>query len=425
MSKILKSEIFAAVIVSIVLIQSCEKAKTDINPGNPVAITTVAYQKDVIDSANRFAFDLFKPIIAGSNGSGNILISPFSITSALSMTLNGAAGSTLDSMKKALRFEGETLDQINSTYQTLMTEMVSADPLVELDIANSVWVQKGITVKQDFMTIVENWYKAEAKSIDVNDPNAVNTVNSWIAEKTHDKITNMLDYIDPNLAMLLINAIYFKGMWRYQFNASDTKEEPFYLTSSSSSESVPMMHQTTNLQVAWDDNVTIVDIPYGQGNFSMLVALPDSDIATSDVASALTQAKWNEWIGLLAKSTQKVNLIMPKFKYGYKRLLNDDLINLGMGIAFGVGGAADFSNICDLTTQISRVIHQSYIETDEEGTEAAAATIVEIVVTSYPDQGPTVWNVNIDRPFLYFIHETSTGTILFMGKVGDPAAGSK
>ena len=138
-----------------------------VDPGNPVTISTEAYQKEVIDSANRFAFDLFKPILAGANGSENILISPFSITSALSMTLNGAAGETLDSMKKALRFEGETLDQVNATYLKLMTEMIPVDPHVELEIANSVWVEKKFEVKQDFMTNVENWYKAEARSIDV------------------------------------------------------------------------------------------------------------------------------------------------------------------------------------------------------------------------------------------------------------------
>jgi serine protease inhibitor len=419
MNKIFKSELFAAIIISLVLVPSCKKSDSNaVDPGNPVTISTEAYQKEVIESANGFAFDLFKPMLAGAKESDDILISPFSITSALSMTLNGAAGETLDSMKKALRLEGQTLDQVNATYLKLMTEMVPVDSHVELDIANSVWVEKKFEVKQDFMTNVGNWYKAEARSIDITDPNALNTVNSWIADNTHDKITNMLDYLDPNLAMLLINAIYFKGMWRYQFKTSDTSEEPFYLTFTSS-ESVPMMHQTTDLQVAKDANVTIVDIPYGQGNFSMLVVLPDAGITTSDIASTLTQEKWNEWTGLLATNTQKVDLSMPKFKYGYKRLLNDDLTSLGMGIAFS--DSADFSNISNQPTKINRIIHQSYIETNEEGTEAAAATVVEIV-SSVAIQS---WNVNIDRPFLYFIHETSTGTILFMGKVGDPAAGSK
>jgi serine protease inhibitor len=178
------------------------------------------------------------------------------------------------------------------------------------------------------------------------------------------------------------------------------------------------MHQEENLNAAKDNNLTIVDIPYGQGNYSMLVVLPDADITTSDVAEALSPSQWNEWIELLANNnTHKVELSMQRFKYKYKRLLKNDLIDMGMGIAFS--DLADFSNISDQELKISRVIHQSFIETDEEGTEAAAATIVEIVFKTSGLE-PSVWKVEINRPFLYFIHETSTGTILFMGRVSDP-----
>jgi serine protease inhibitor len=423
MNKIFKSELFAAIIISLVLVPSCKKSDTNpVDPGNPVTISTEAYQKEVIDSANRFAFDLFKPILANAKGTENIMISPFSITSALSMTLNGAAGETLEAMKKALRLDGKTLEQVNETYLKLMTEMVPVDERVELDIANSVWVEKKFEVKQDFMTEVQDWYKAEARSIDITDPDAVNIVNSWIAEKTHDKITNMLDYLDPALSMLLINAVYFNGKWRYQFDKADTKEEPFYVTPTTT-ETVPMMHLEENLEAMRDSNLTFVEIPYGQGNYSMLVVLPDNGITIADIVENLTPSKWSGWMESLANyNTHKVELRMPRFKYGYKRLLNDDLINLGMGIAFT--DFADFSNISDSPTKINRVIHQTFIETSEEGTEAAAATVVEMVNTTMGSE-PSVWKVNIDRPFLYFIHEISTGTILFMGNVGDPTAGSK
>jgi len=288
---------------------------------------------------------------------------------------------------------------------------------VVVEIANSVWVEKRLVVKQKFITDLQNWYKGEARKIDVTNPDAVKIVNDWIAEKTHDKITDMLDYLDPDLAMLLINAVYFNGKWRNQFNKTDTKEEPFYVTPSTP-KTVPMMHQEENLKAAKDNNLTIVDIPYGQGNYSMLVVLPDADITTSDVAEALSPSRWNEWMELLANNnTHKVELSMPRFKYKYKRLLNNDLIDLGMGIAFS--DWANFSNISDQELKISRVIHQSFIETNEEGTEAAAATVVEIVFKT-SGQEPSVWKVDINHPFLYFIHETSTGTILFMGRVSDP-----
>jgi len=419
MRSIFKVELFAAGILSLVLASSCEKAGINDqpnDPGNPVNISTDVHQKEVIDSANRFAFDLFKPLIADSKGEENLMISPFSITSALSMTLNGASGETFEAMRKALRLEGKTLEQINDTYLKLMTEMVPVDKRVVLEIANSVWVEKRLNVKEKFMTDVKTWFKAEAKGIDVTDPNAVNLVNDWIAEKTHDKITDMLDYLDPDLAMLLINAVYFNGKWRYQFDKADTKDEPFYVTSAKQKR-VPMMHQEENLKALRTGKLTIVDLPYGQGNYSMLVVLPDADVTTSDAADGLTPSRWNEWMDQLTDNTRKVELSMPRFKYEYKRLLNDDLIDLGMGVAFS--DWADFSNISNQALQINRVIHQSFIETNEEGTEAAAATIVEMIRTT-AGTGPSVLEVNLDRPFLYFIHEISTGTILFMGRVNDP-----
>jgi serine protease inhibitor len=401
---------------TLVIIFSCEKSITDDQPGDSVDIFTEPYQKEVIDSANKFAFDLFKPVIADAKGTENILISPFSITSALSMTLNGAAGETFEAMRKALRFEDKTIQEINETYLKLMSEMVPVDKRVILEIANSVWVEKRLIVKEPFITTLETWYKAEARNIDVKDPGAVDMVNGWIAEKTHDKITDMLDYLDPELAMLLINAIYFNGKWRYRFDEDDTSDEPYYVTPTSP-KNVPMMHQTENLKVAKPNNVTIVEIPYGQGNYTMVVVLPDENITTGEVADALTPELWQDWMDMLADNTREVELSMPRFKYKYKRLLNDDLINMGMGIAFS--DWADFSNISEQDLKISRVIHQSFIETNEEGTEAAAATIVEIVFVTSELQ-PTAWKVNIDRPFLYFIHETSTGTVLLMGRVSDP-----
>jgi len=404
----------------LVALSSCEKNSTKdqpVDPGEPVNIAIEIYQKAVIDSANRFAFDLFTPILKGSKADENIMISPFSISSALSMTLNGATGETYDAMTKALRLEGKTLQQINETYLRLMTEMVPVDELVTLEIANSVWVEKRLNVKQKFMSDLQTWYKAEARDIDVTDPNAVNTVNNWIAEKTHDKILDMLDYLDPQLAMLLINAVYFNGKWRYQFDKADTREESFYIAPSAP-KNVPMMHQQENLKCTVTDNVTLVDIPYGQGNYSMLIVLPDEGFTTSDIAVTTSSSTWIKWTDLLKENTHKVELSMPKFKYEYKRLLNPDLIGLGMGIAFS--GQAVFGNISDQPTMINRVLHQSFIETNEEGTEAAAATIVEMILLSYPPPEPAVWKIDINRPFLYFIHENSTGTILFMGRVGDP-----
>ncbi|MGB8358408.1 MAG: serpin family protein [Bacteroidales bacterium] len=396
------------------IMASCNKTNDNNLPGDPVPIDLTLKQKEVVDSANKFAFDLFVPIITENQGAENIMISPFSITSALSMTLNGAAGETFEAMKSGLRYGSETIEEINDTYLKLMKDMVPVDSRVVMDIANSVWVDKKLTVKQAFMTALETYYLAEARNIDVLDPASVDEVNGWISDKTNDKIQKMLESLDPDIAMLLINAVYFNGKWRYQFDKDDTQDKPFYISPDNPVQ-VPMMYQKEKFAVTKAGNTTLVELPYGQGNYSMVVMLPDEGVSTAEAAAQLSSKNWAQWMQNLSYETTEVELSLPKFKYEYKRELNDDLKNLGMGIAFDPDNA-DFSNISDQGLFISFVLHQTFIETNEEGTEAAAATVVGIGVTSVPMTNV----INVNRPFLYFIRETSTGTIVFMGQVADP-----
>lgn len=408
--------IMTTVMLSILsgIFTACEK-RSDPLPGDPVQIELSLKQKEVIESANEFAFSLFKPLVADAKGSGNIMISPFSVSSALSMTLNGASGETFEAMKDALAYSDKTLEEINETYLKLMNDMISVDPRVVMEIANSVWVEKNLTVKQPFMNSLETWYKAEARSFDVTDPAAVKMVNDWIAGKTHDKIKNMLESLDPDIAMLLVNAVYFKGKWRNQFDPDETGLKPFYVTGDAPVQ-VQMMHQKENFRVVNTGNATLVELPYGQGNYSMVVMLPDVGVTLSEALQLVTPENWYTWMTNLENAVSEVDLSLPRFKYEYKRKLNDDLTNLGMGVAFNPM-LADFSNMCDRGLFISFVLHQTFIETNEEGTEAAAATIVGMELTSVPNTRV----VNVNRPFLYFIRETTTGTIVFMGQVTDPS----
>lgn len=396
-----------------VIFVSCDRLKDEPEPGDPVQVDLTLKQKEVVDSANTFAFDLFRPIVEEDNGGQNLMISPFSITSALSMVLNGAAGDTYDAVSHTLRYNNRTLQEINETYLKLMREMISVDPRVTMEIANSVWVEKRLVVKQSYIDALKVWYLAEARNIDVSDPGAVDLVNGWIEEKTHDKIRDMIEYLSPDLAMLLINAIYFNGKWRYQFDKKETSDKPFYITADATV-SVPMMYQEENFALARSENATLIDLPYGQGNYTMVVMLPDEDVTLEEVATTLNPENWKTWMQQLSNGTSEVQLSLPKFEYEYKRTLNNDLKALGMEIAFSP--SADFSNITDQSIMISRVLHQTFIRTDEEGTEAAAATVVEFVFTSVPQTRV----VNINRPFLYFIRESTTGTIVFMGQVVDP-----
>jgi len=394
---------------------SCEDQTEKSLPADPVEINLSLKQREVVASANRFGFDLFRPVVAGEETGTNIMISPFSVTSALSMTLNGASGETFNAVRSALRYDGQSLEEVNETYRRLVTEMVPVDERVVMEIANSVWAENNFRVKKEFMDALKEWYLAEARNFDVTDPRSVDIINGWIEEKTHDRIQNMLSSLDRDLVMLLVNAVYFNGKWKHQFDIKNTAERPFFVTPGNPVK-VPVMYQKQKFAMSRQEKVTLVELPYGQGNYSMVVALPDEEIAPSEIVTGLDAGKWEEWMESLSYGPTEVELYMPKFKYEYKRKLNDDLISLGMGPAFAPG-IADFSRISDEEIFISFVLHQTFIENKEEGTEAAAATVIGFTRTSLPPE-PEV--IDINRPFLYFIRETTTGTIVFMGLVADP-----
>jgi len=222
----------------------------------------------------------------------------------------------------------------------------------------------------------------------------------------------MVDELDASTVMLLINAIYFKGIWNSKFDKANTVNRSFYKPDGSTAE-VPMMKQKADFKVYTGDNFVLAEFPYGQGNFVMDVILPNENNGLNSVATSLTNDNFSQWISGLEK--RETDLSFPRFKNSYKKKLKSILTDMGMGIAFYDG--ADFSNISDHNLLINDVTHQAFIETNEEGTEAAAATVVDIRLTSMP---PAPIVLNIDRPFIYIIREVTTNSILFMGKVADP-----
>jgi serine protease inhibitor len=404
----------ATVILScILLFAACKKDPAVILPIDPVQINLTTSQKSLISSQNSFSVDIFKNVLESSAGTENIIISPLSISTALSMTLNGANSETRDSMLKALRMNGLSPETINNSYKDLTPALLNVDKRVLITVANSVWTEKNFVVKKPFTDILSQYYGTEEKSFDITDPLVPKQVNSWIENKTNGLIKNMLDQLDQNTVMLLINAIYFKGKWNSQFDKENTSAGQFY-KNGGISEQVPFMKQTSDFKIYAGNGFTLAEFPYGQGNFVMDVLLPTDRDGLSKLIPMISTNSLNNWLDLMTE--RKTEVSFPKFKYGYKKELKDILSNMGMGIAFSDN--ADFSNI-DLALKISIVLHQAFIETNEEGTEAAAATIVGIIATSAPS-GPFVFNM--DHPFLYIIREKTTNTVLFMGRVVDPAA---
>ncbi|MCX6325409.1 MAG: serpin family protein [Bacteroidia bacterium] len=393
---------------------SCSKEPDEIFPSDPVPINLTADQVSLIESENSFAFDIFKKVIENSGGSENIIISPLSISYALSMTLNGANGATRDAMLEALRVNGITPEIINNSYKNLSEELLNVDKRVLISIANSVWTENNFVVKTPFTDILTGFYNAESKSFDIADQLAPEQINNWIESKTNGLIKNMVDKLNDNTVMLLINAIYFKGKWKSQFDVKNTVQRSFYKPGELTVE-VQMMKQTADFKIFTGDKFVLAEFPYGQGNFVMDVILPDDYNEVNGIIPLLNDNNFKGWINQMGE--RKTDLTFPRFKYGYKKQLKDVLTNMGMGIAFT--GNADFSNISDIDLLINDVTHQAFIETNEEGTEAAAATIVDVGLTSMP---LNPFALNVDHSFLYIIRETTTNSILFMGRVVDPLA---
>jgi serpin B len=410
----MKATLFTAILISATLI-SCEKNTTE----PPRVFQEIVINKttaDIIQSDNEFGLVLFREVVSADPESDNIFVSPTSIALALAMTYNGAAGETKTAMETALRKVGFTVEEINTSYKSLIDALVSVDPKVLLEIANSIWYREGFTVLQEFVTTNQQYYDAQVSSLDFNDAGAPGIINNWVSDKTHDKIKKIVEEINPQTVMYLINAIYFKGMWQTEFKKENTSDGPFYLNSGSPV-TVPLMKQTTALRYTANEVFSMTELPYGQGNFSMLVMLPQSGLSTDDIVSTLTPENWDTWMGELTE--RNVDLELPKFTFEYKNELKNELEAMGMGIAFS-DGQADFSKIYGAGGLfISKVLHKSFVEVNEEGTEAAAVTSVEIELTSVGPE-PQVTEFHVDHPFLFAIREKSTGTILFIGRVNNP-----
>jgi serine protease inhibitor len=371
-------------------------------------------EKSVVASANSFGFRLFSKINAVQTDT-NVFISPFSVSMAFGMALNGANGATLDSLKQALGDAGKSTDEVNQSYKNITATLTSLDPKVAFQIANSIWYATGFEVLQKFLDDNRTYFDAEVTSLDFSQPSALQTINNWVNTKTNGKIPTILDRIPIDAVMYLINAIYFKGAWTYQFDPQYTKDAPF-TCADGSTVSCQLMSQQATFAYYANSELQAIDLPYGDRMFSMTVILPRAGTSIDQFAAALTEGQWNSIVSQL--DSLKVNLYIPKFKLEYGRTLNDELKALRMNIAFHPG--ADFSRITPGSgIWISRVLHKTFVDVNEEGTEAAAATVIEFIRSSQGDQ-PTV--MRIDRPFIFAVREHRSGTILFIGKIVDPSA---
>lgn len=405
--------VLGLIIASTIL--SCEKTNQKKDEFKPVVLSEK--QKMVVASSNEFGFEFFKRAVAVSDNSVNMMVSPLSISMALGMMRNGAANATLDSMNRTLFVSGLSEAEINEAYKSIVETFRSLDPNVKMQIANSIWNRQGFTVNSDFLNSNKNYFDAEITSLDFSNPESVNTINTWVDDKTNHLIKKIVDQIPDEAVMYLINAIYFKGQWKCQFEPKDTKELDFLINGTNVK--VPTMRQKTNLRYFKGEYFEAVEMPYNQGNFNCTVLLPEAGKTINDIAPAMTLGNWTSWVDQFME--YEVTLEIPKFKYEYEeKNVKPVLEDMGMGIAFD-DNLADFSRINpDYQLFISDIKHKTFIETNEEGTEAAAVTSVEVGTTSINPDEPQPVLVQVNRPFIYLITEKSSQTILFIGVVNDP-----
>ncbi len=412
------STLFFLAFTTILLVASCEKSNSEINKDlpDPIKIDLRSSEAKMVKSDQQFAFEFFANVFneEAADKDDNFMVSPLSLSMALAMTWNGADGETKQAMQKVLRLDGYSDEEVNEYYKKLREALLKTDPTTKLAIANSIWTNKNVVIDSDFIKVNQDYFNSVVKSVDFADSKTVNELNQWAAENTNNLIDHVIDETDPMALMYLMNAIYFKGVWTSEFDAKNTTKKPFFYMNGKS-KNVDMMHQKTDFNYTENQLLQMVELPYGNQAFSMLVLLPKEGKMLADIISDLQ--KGDSWTALASGLREsEVDLYLPKFKTEYSKRLNDALINMGMGIAFDPS-RADFSRMSDHDAFISFVDQFTYISTDEVGTEAAAVTVVGIELTSY--QPPRTVTFNANRPFIYIIQENSTGSILFMGAVKD------
>jgi serine protease inhibitor len=366
----------------------------------------------VIETNNDFGLELWRKVLE-SEQSPNVMISPASVSISLGMTYNGAETTTREAFEEVLNYEGLTREEVNEITKELINVLVTNVKGNLLEIANSIWCDEGFPVKQGFIDLNSTYYDAQVKEIDLQTAQALETINDWVSEKTHGKIDRILEKIEPSTVMILLNALYFNCVWEVEFDPKDTRQAPFYTDAGTEYGKVEMMDLESTFNAAFTESLTAVELPYKNSKFSMFLFLPAEGTTVAQLVDGLDGEEWNRWMEQFSE-VKGFTVRMPRFEFEFERSLADDLVEMGLGIAFSL--QADFSGITPpADIFISDVIHKTFIKVSEEGTEAAAATAVTMDRFS-----SGFFGIQFDRPFLFAITENSSKSILFIGEVSEP-----
>lgn len=366
-------------------------------------------------SATAFACNLFVHL-AEAAPQRNTFISPASIALALAMVYNGACGDTRRAIARTLELDESDTDDLNEANAALQQQLSQLDSHIQIAIANALWVSDTFQLDCGFVHTVEHEYQAAVQTLDFAHQPVAQIVNDWVAAHTAGKITRLIDQLDRDTLLLLVNAIYFKGQWTEPFNRQLTQDGPFTLPGERQIQ-VPMMAQRSKYRYYEDRAFQAVALPYGGGRVCMYIVLPRPDVSLERFIHQLNGKDWERWMTHFSNTEGR--LVLPRFRIAYEVKLNNTLKDMGMGIAFD--RRADFSAMAGdgAHLHIDEVRHKSFIEVNEEGTEAAAVTSVSMMRASFAPQ--KLFSMVVDRPFFCAIRDERSGTMLFMGAIVDPS----
>jgi serpin B len=369
-----------------------------------------------IKVSEKFATNFFK--LAAKKPDSNIVVSPYSVSTALSMAYNGAGSKTKTEMQNVLDYTGLSDEAVNQQNLSLYKSLMQVNPSSELTVANAMFANKNFEFVKAFMDSNQKYYGAKLETLDFADLSTVNKINNWVKDNTKSKIPSILDKVAPDAILYLVNAVYFKGVWLDEFKKDETQPVDFKL-SNGSKKTVEMMNRSAKMSYFAGNNFQAVMLPYKDKRLQMCIFLPDKKSNITAFINSLTSESWSEWREQFRK--EEGHLGLPRFKVEYKTELSEVLKAAGMPCAFE-DNCADFKKMIEQNAMISRVLHKTYLEVNEKGTEAAAATAIEMSVTSAPMNPKPPFEMICDRPFVVAIRDEKTNAILFVGAIVDPPA---
>ena len=363
-------------------------------------------QRELLVKNNTFALNLFNKV----SGMESKVISPLSVTGLMTMLANGADGETKQEILNALGFSGASMDEINALYSYIIKKAGKLDPATTVSIADYIAVNKDYKLNGEFTRTINDWFRAEVQNLDFTSKKTTGVINGWCSDHTDGMIPKIIDNVEPSAAAYLMNAIYFNGSWADKFDAKDTKLERFR-GYTRDIKKVRMMHRNDEYLYTSNKTYSAVRIPYGNGTFSMTVLLPNEDKSIQEMMKVLSAKELSKIRQIMENC--KVDLKLPKFTTEVEQPLNDIISDLGASTMFKP--SADFSKMADGNMFVSKMLQKAKIEVSEEGTKAAAVTAAIMTMSALAPE-PRQVEFHADRPFVYFISESRTGAIYFIGQ---------